>query len=144
MIREMIRDDLEGLLGLYAQLHPEALPGDGRIALEVLDAILRDPNHHIIVAEERGSLVSSCVLVIIPNLTHSQRPYALIENVVTDSGSRRRGLASACLEYARGIAENENCYKIMLMTGSKDPATLRFYGSAGYNSLDKTAFIRWL
>jgi GNAT superfamily N-acetyltransferase len=63
---------------------------------------------------------------------------------VTDAAHRRRGLASACLEYAREIASKENCYKIMLMTGSKDPATLRFYERAGYNSSDKTAFIRWL
>ena len=48
------------------------------------------------------------------------------------------------LEDARKIAENENCYKMMLLTGSKKPETLRFYEKAGYNSNDKTAFIRWL
>ncbi|NLT39809.1 MAG: GNAT family N-acetyltransferase [Clostridiales bacterium] len=144
MIREITREDLGGLMSLYAQLHAEPAPEDARRAREVLDAILCDPSHHIIAAEEQGSIVSSCVLVIIPNLTRGQRPYALVENVVTDAAHRRRGLASACLEYAREIASKENCYKIMLMTGSKDPATLRFYERAGYNSSDKTAFIRWL
>ena len=37
-----------------------------------------------------------------------------------------------------------NCYKMMLLTGSKDPNTLRFYEMAGYNSNDKTAFIQKL
>lgn len=32
----------------------------------------------------------------------------------------------------------------MLLTGSKTPKTLEFYKNAGYNSTDKTAFIKWL
>ena len=40
--------------------------------------------------------------------------------------------------------ENTNCYKMMLLTGSKKKETLNFYDNAGYNSTDKTAFIQWL
>lgn len=40
--------------------------------------------------------------------------------------------------------ENTNCYKIMLLTGSKKKEILNFYGNARYNSTDKTAFIQWL
>ena len=40
--------------------------------------------------------------------------------------------------------ENTNCYKIMLLTGSKKKETLNFYDNVGYNSTDKTAFIQWL
>jgi GNAT superfamily N-acetyltransferase len=76
--------------------------------------------------------------------THGQRPYAIIENVITDENHRKCGLATACLDYAKKIAEQHNCYKIMLMTGSKDDSTLRFYQKAGYNAEDKTAFIQWL
>lgn len=89
-------------------------------------------------------IAASCVCVIIPNLTRGQRPYAFIENVVTASAFRRRGLATACLNYAKDIAVRENCYKMMLLTGSKEEGTLRFYEKAGYNSSDKTAFIQWL
>lgn len=104
----------------------------------------KDKDHHIIVAEEDGRIVSSCVCVIIPNLTHNQRPYALIENVITDTNFRDKGFASKCLEFAKEIAVNENCYKIMLLTGSKIESTLDFYRKAGYNSEDKTAFIQWI
>ncbi|MGN0675149.1 MAG: GNAT family N-acetyltransferase, partial [Oscillospiraceae bacterium] len=103
-----------------------------------------DPNHHIIVAEEDGKIVSSCVCVIIPNLTHNQQPYAFIENVVTDENYRRKGLATACLDFAKEIAMKENCYKMMLLTGSKSESTLNFYERAGYNRKDKTAFIQWI
>ncbi len=52
--------------------------------------------------------------------------------------------AGECLAYAKEIAEQEKCYKMMLLTGSKKPETLHFYEKAGYNSSDKTAFIQWL
>lgn len=71
-------------------------------------------------------------------------PYAFIENVITDENYRKRGLATACLDYAREIAEKEHCYKMMLLTGSKKESTLNFYRQAGYNSEDKTAFICWI
>ena len=48
------------------------------------------------------------------------------------------------LEAACGIARSAGCYKVMLLTGSKQDATLRFYERAGFNQNDKTAFIRWL
>lgn len=144
MIREAVKDDLNGLLTLYMQLHDNPFPDiDDRIN-SIWDSIISDPNHHIIVAEEDGMIVSSCVCVIIPNLTRGQRPYAFIENVITDEKWRKKGLATACLNYARDIAVNENCYKMMLLTGSKEKSTLDFYERAGYNKNDKTAFIQWL
>lgn len=144
MIREITAQDLDGLLQLYTQLHDNPFPEKDKSIYDLWERILADSNHHIIVAEEEGRIVSSCVCIIVPNLTHSQRPYALIENVITDEAYRKKGLASACLNYAREIAGKENCYKIMLLTGSKQDSTLNFYEQAGYNRNDKTAFIQWL
>ena len=144
MIREIQRGDLRGLLELYMQLHDNPIPEESPELLEKWNRILDDMDHHIIVAEEDGRIVSSCVCVIIPNLTHEQRPYAFVENVITDEAYRGKGLATKCLEYAKDIAFKENCYKMMLLTGSKNESTLKFYESAGYNSYDKTDFIQWL
>lgn len=144
MIREAIDSDFDDLLKLYMQLHDNPFPEkDGRVTA-VWNQIMSDRNHHIIVAEENGRLVSSCVCVIIPNLTRGQRPYAFIKNVITDQDFRGKGLATACLQFAKEIAKRENCYKMMLLTGSKQESTLRFYEQAGYNRNDKTAFIQWL
>ncbi len=144
MIREITEQDLNGLLTLYMQLHDNPLP-ENTPELQILwKQILNDANHHIIIAEEDGKIVSSCVCVIIPNLTHNQRPYAFVENVITDEAYRKRGLATACLNYAKAIAQKENCYKLMLLTGSKKESTLNFYEQAGYNKNDKTAFIQWI
>lgn len=144
MIREATNNDLNSLLMLYTQLHDNELPMDTTGLRTLWNTIMADKNHHIIVAEEDGKLVSSCVCIVILNLTHSQRPYALIENVITEEGYRNRGLASQCLQYAKMISIENNCYKVMLMTGSKKESTLHFYEQAGYNKHDKTAFIQWL
>ncbi len=144
MIREIAESDLDGLLALYSQLHGEPIPEKDDRLMSVWQSILDDKNHHIIVAEESGVLVSSCVCVIIPNLTRGQRPYALVENVVTDKTHRKKGYATACLNFARDIARRENCYKMMLLTGSKSEDTLRFYERAGFDRNSKTGFIQWL
>lgn len=144
MIREITEKDFEGLMELYMQLHDNPMPGQTKEVMDKWNKILNDKDHHIIVAEEDGKIVSSCVCVIIPNLTHNQQSYAFIENVITHENYRNKGLAAACLDYAKKIAEAEKCYKLMLLTGSKKESTLNFYRQAGYNSEDKTAFIQWI
>ena len=144
MVREIVNEDFDGLMELYTQLHNNPFPQKTDEIINLWKTILNDENHHIIVAVEDNKIVSSCVCVIIPNLTHNQQPYAFVENVVTDSAYRKRGLATQCLDYAKGIAVKNNCYKLMLLTGSKEESTLNFYRKAGYNSNDKTAFIQWI
>ena len=144
MIRETRKEDLSQLLELYLYLHEDRIPEQSEHLDAIWNRIIEDPNHHLIVNEIDGKIISSCVCVIIPNLTRNVRPYAFVENVVTHADYRGNGYAGECLNYAREIAEQENCYKMMLLTGSKKPETLHFYEKAGYNSSDKTAFIQWL
>lgn len=144
MVREAEKGELKELLELYLDLHEDSVPPIDDRALGVWQKIMDDDDHHIIVNIQGGRIVSSCVCVIIPNLTRGIRPYAFIENVVTHKDHRGNGFASECLDFARDIAKRENCYKMMLLTGSKSESTLNFYKRAGYNCTDKTAFIMWL
>lgn len=144
MIREAEKKDLKEILELYLYLHEESVPEPSERLSCTWEEILEDKNHHLIINERNGKIVSSCVCVIIPNLTRNVRPYAFVENVVTHMDFRGQGLATECLEYARRIARQCNCYKIMLLTGSREKETLDFYRHAGYNSADKIAFIQWL
>lgn len=144
MVREIRENELQELLELYLFLHETEVPEMTDRLRETWEAILADPNHHIIVKEADGKLVSSCVCVVIPNLTRGVRPYAFVENVVTHKDFRGKGYATECLAYAKKLAEAAGCYKMMLLTGSKEDSTLEFYRRAGYNSTDKTAFVQWL
>ena len=143
-IRTAHKDDLLQLLELYTQLHTNTMPQRDEKLEKLWDSILADPNHYIVIGVVDGLIVSSCVLVIVPNLTQQQRPYAFIENVITHTNYRNRGYASEVLHFARDLAVQKKCYKIMLMTGSQVESTWRFYEQAGYNRTDKTAFIQWL
>ncbi|PHI10640.1 GNAT family N-acetyltransferase [Fusobacterium polymorphum] len=144
MLREAVKKDLDELLNLYLFLHEKNIPKNSEYLENTWKTIIEDINHHIVIKEINGKIVSSCVCVIIPNLTRNIRPYALIENVVTNEGYRGKGYATECLNYAKEIAIKNNCYKMMLLTGTKSENTLAFYKSAGYNSDDKIAFIQWL
>lgn len=143
MIREATAADLDALLDLYLDLHETRLPDAGR-AEAAWRKILSDPDHHVLVCDLDGEIASSCVCAVIPNLTRNARPFALIENVVTREKHRGKGYATACLARARVIAVEAGCYKIMLMTGAKDAATLDFYRRAGFDDREKTAFIQRL
>lgn len=144
MIREANKNDLKEILQLYLFLHETSIPEESEQLWKTWDYIMNDENHHLIICEVDGKIVSSCVCVIIPNLTRNVRSYAFVENVVTHKDYRKKGYATACLDHARQIAKESNCYKMMLLTGSKKESTLNLYRNAGYNSSDKTAFVQWI
>ena len=52
-----------------------------------------------------------------------------------------RGIGTQVLKYALSIAWSRNCYKVMLMKGSKQESTLRFYEQAGFVRDEKTGFV---
>lgn len=143
-VREAVYGDFSALMSLYMHLHETQSPERDNRTEAAWKQILEDPRHHLIVYEKRGKIVSSCVCVVIPNLTRGVRPYALIENVVTHCSYRGQGFATACLAFAKQIAIEEHCYKMMLLTGARDKKIWSFYENAGFNCQDKTAFVQWL
>ena len=73
-VREVCEADLPELLELYLCLHESSVPDMTEHLRATWQTILQDPNHHIIVKTVEGRIVSSCVCVIIPNLTRNVRP----------------------------------------------------------------------
>lgn len=141
-LRAIRPDELPVLLSLYEHLHPTdpALPLTDDIE-KLWQRICADPQLHYLGAEIAGRLVATCALTLVPNLTRSARPYGLIENVVTHPDFRRQGIGTAMLRNALQLAWEKGCYKVMLLTGRKDPSTLRFYEQAGFQAGVKTGFI---
>ena len=86
-----------------------------------------------------GKVIGTCTVNLCSNFSWSGRPFAIIENVIVDSGFRRQGIGTNILEFAIQYAEAKGCYKVVLMTGSKLPETLEFYESVGL-SATKTGF----
>ena len=146
-IREAKLSDVSALQELYMKYltpYPPKEKQDTCKWSELLEKLIDDSDYHLLVGTVDNIVVSSVTLIVIRNLTHNLRPYSVIENVVTHGDYRNNGYASAIIEEASRIAANNNCYKIMLMTGSKKESTLRFYERCGFNMNDKTAFLKKL
>jgi GNAT superfamily N-acetyltransferase len=142
LLRHLKLADLDELLALYAHLHDADAPLPERAVVEgIWREVAANPGYRYYGGFVEGSLVSSCTLTIIANLTRGCRPYGVIENVVTHVAHRRRGYAKAVLLEALKDAWAANCYKVMLLTGRKDEATFRFYESVGFDRNGKQAFI---
>ena len=141
MIREVKEDELTQVLELHKHLHPldDPLP-DMKTVSDIWRSLVRDPNIHHFVCEEDGRFVSLCHLVIVPNLTRGCRPYGLVENVVTHADFRQRGFGTAVLKHALSYAWDAGCYKVMLLTSSKQEGIDAFYEKAGFRKGVKTGF----
>jgi ribosomal protein S18 acetylase RimI-like enzyme/ElaB/YqjD/DUF883 family membrane-anchored ribosome-binding protein len=138
LIRRAAVADLPAMLALYRRLNPDDPAADAIKPEEAWQKLLASPLVRIFVAETEGEIASSCTLVVVPNITRGARPYAFIENVVTDAGQRRRGLGRAVIAAALDAAWKADCYKVMLATGSQKPETLQFYERAGFVRGGKT------
>lgn len=138
-IRPLAGADMDALLSLYRHLIEHDVPLDNSTARDRYEHMLAHPGLTVLGAFVRNELVASCVLVVIPNLTRGGAPYGLIENVVTHGDHRRGGLGRAVIGAAVDIGFAAECYKVMLMTGSKRPETLDFYRACGF-SQSKTGF----
>ena len=141
MIREATAEDFDAVMRLYRQLHTDDPVVEHSAGRKVFDEILSSSTLHLMVLEHEGAVAATAYLNIIPNLTRSALPYAVIENVVVDESLRGTGLGKLLMAATLDVAWNAGCYKAMLMTGSKRPSTLGFYRTCGFSADEKTAFV---
>ncbi|MBR1246787.1 GNAT family N-acetyltransferase [Bradyrhizobium sp. AUGA SZCCT0169] len=139
LIRTVEQADLPALLELYRDLNPSDPPLAPEDATSIWRQLSAYPGSAVLVGVRQHVLVTSCTLVVVPNLTRGGLPYALIENVVTVANHRKQGHGGAVLKHAIAEAWKHKCYKVMLLTGSKSPATLKFYTGVGFEQ-NKTGF----
>lgn len=132
-VRALDQNDLTGLLALYRQLVENDLPLSPVLAETQFAEILRRDGMSVFGGFVGTVLASTCTLIVVPNLTRGGMPYAFIENVVTDAGHRRTGLGRRTVQAAIDAALAAGCYAVRLMTGAKQPGTLDFYRSCGFD-----------
>ena len=141
-IREIEPRELDALLTLYRHLNPDDVPLPSRPEVEATwRAALAQPGCRYFGGYDDGTLITTCTLMIIPNLTRGCRSYGLIENVVTHPDWQNRGHGKQLLAHALSYAWSQGCYKVMLLTGRKEESVFRFYESAGFDCHGKQAFI---
>lgn len=138
-IRASGRNDIQALLHLYDQLNPNDPELTITEAERIWQQLRKLSGSDVFIGIVDEVLVATCTLVVIPNLTRGGLPYGLIENVITHVDYRKKGYGKAIIKEAISTAWRHSCYKIMLLSGSKDPATLKFYEGVGFEQ-NKTGF----
>ena len=141
IIRKAQKEDLNSVLSLYEDLHPNE---KNRNILQQLEAkwdfLCNNDFFHYFVVEYRETIVSTCNISIIPNLTREGRSFGLIENVVTSKYNRMQGFAALAIKAALEFAWNNGCYKIILETDNYRGID-QFYEKIGFQKGQKTAWI---
>ena len=143
IFRDAKDSDFSAIMRLYRQLQPHdsiLTNGEDRA---VYDEIINDDRLRLFVLEEDDEVKATCYLNIIPNITRSAKPYAIIENVVTDEACRGNGFGKKIIGNALEFAWSRGCYKVMLQTGSHRQSTREFYSACGFSGDDKHAFVAW-
>ncbi|MFF5056370.1 GNAT family N-acetyltransferase [Micromonospora sp. NPDC000663] len=141
MFREAGSDDFEQIIRLYRQLNPDDPVLDDGSDAAAFQQILSTPGLRLFVLELDGVVVATTYLNVIPNLSRSASPYAVIENVVVEQSRRGTGLGRQIMAGTLQAAWDAGCYKAMLMTGSRTPSTHAFYRACGFSPDAKTAYL---
>ena len=136
-VRLAVEADLPRLVELLAQLAPDnpdredtssPLPyGYHLVFRQMMDA-----RQQLFVADIRGKVVGTLVLVVVPNLSHQGTPYAIIENVVVDENQRSKGIGEALIRRAVDEARVAGCYKVSLTSNKRRLDAHRFYERLGF------------
>jgi GNAT superfamily N-acetyltransferase len=140
LVRAAREEDILRILELYRQLGitDDEAERQRTLSLEHYREVFREisgfPGQELLVAEEAGEVIGSLVLVIVPNLSHGARPWAVIENVIVDEGYRRRGAGRLLMEYAVNRAREEDCCRIGLDSNKILGEAHQFYKTMGFEA----------
>jgi GNAT superfamily N-acetyltransferase len=125
--------DLEQVLALYAQ--PDM---DGGLTLSPDDArsllarIRRIPDYELYVARDRGRIVGTFALLIMPNLGTGGTPSGVVEDVVVVSDRQGQGIGRAMIGEAIRLCSAHGCYKVTLSSNMKRERAHAFYEGLGF------------
>lgn len=135
--RDARREDVPAIIGLLAadSLGATREPTDGVVPETVwtaLDAISRDPNNRLIVAEQAGRIVGCMQLTLIPGITYSGGTRLNIEGVRVAEDLRRQGIGRRMFDWAIADARQKGVRLVQLAHHASRKNADAFYRSLGF------------
>ncbi|HVA43422.1 MAG TPA: GNAT family N-acetyltransferase [Acidimicrobiales bacterium] len=128
-VSEVISVD-EELVEAWRRLTPQLSSSAPPPTAEELAEIVDSPATVLLVArEEDGPILGSLTLVLFRIPTGAR---AIIEDVVTDDGARRKGVGSALVKEALRLAEERGCRSVDLTSRPSREAANRLYQELGF------------
>ena len=136
-IRRARRDDVAVIVAMLAD---DPL-GSGRERIEdplppsylrAFEAVEKDPNIQLVVAEQGGAVVGCLQLCILPGLSSQGASRALIEDVRVATHCRSRGIGEQLVRWAVAEARARGCKLVELLTHHTRVDAQRFYKRLGF------------
>ena len=124
----MLADDA---LGVTREVMTEPLPASYYAAFDALD---RDPNNRLLIAEINGEIVGTLQITFIHGLSRQGAKRALIEAVRVASLHRGKGFGEQIIREAVEMARREGCAMVQLTTDKSRKDARRFYESLGFGA----------
>ena len=131
-IRKVEFSEINGVLDLIDQYERKKSPRPSESITREIYNSLELSGGCVFGAFNYNKIIGTCTVNICPNYSWSGRSYAIIENVIVSKAYRNNGIGKLLLLSAKSYAEQKNCYKVALMTASKEEKVLKFYQSAGF------------
>ena len=131
-IRKVEFSEIDGVLDLIDEFDRRRSPWPSETNKREIFNAIELTGGCIFGAFNHNKIIGTCTVNICPNFSWSGRSYAIIENVIVSKTYRNKGIGKLLLLSAKLYAEKYNCYKVALMTGSKEESVLNFYKSAGF------------
>ncbi len=137
-VRRARRDDVAAIVAMLADDHL----GSARERLDdplpaayfnAFDAVERDPNLRLVVAETGEGRVVGCLqLCVLPGLSSQGASRGLIEDVRVASDCRSRGIGEQLVQWALAEARARGCKLVELFTHNSRVDAQRFYKRIGF------------
>ena len=128
-VPEIVRMLASDALGAQRETLSSPLPESYYAAFE---AIERDPNNELVIAELHERIAGFLQITFIPNMTYRGGWRALIEGVRVAAEVRSRGVGRALLTWAIDRARQRGCHLVQLTSDKTRPDAIRFYESLGF------------
>jgi len=136
-IRRARRDDVAVIVAMLAddrlgsarERLEDPLPPSYFAAFEALD---RDPNIQLVVAEEGGRVVGCLQLCVLPGLSSQGASRGLLEDVRVASDRRSRGIGEQLVRWAVVQSRAKGCKLVELLTHHTRVDAQRFYERLGF------------
>ncbi|MFL6826400.1 MAG: GNAT family N-acetyltransferase [Bradyrhizobium sp.] len=138
-IRRARRDDVAVIVGMLAddplgsarERIEDPLPPSYFRGFEAID---KDSNIQLVVAEEGGSVVGCLQLCVLPGLSSQGAPRGLIEDVRVARRCRSRGIGELLVQWAMAEAQARGCKLVELFTHNTRVDAQRFYKRLGFQA----------
>jgi len=136
-LRRARRDDVAAIVAMLAD---DPL-GSARERIEdplppsyfrAFEAVEKDPNIQLVVAEAGGTVVGCLQLCILPGLSSQGASRALIEDVRVATHCRGRGIGERLVQWAVAEARAKGCRLVELLTHNSRVDAQRFYKRLGF------------